>query len=1052
MGSASHGRPRDNRLGRMGRWEHTGKRAGSQTGRRLGIGALAFGAAYLVWRVGWSLRASRTAVAWWLAVPAIGIEVIGFAAMMLLIWAMSGRTRLARPASTTDANPALTYDVAVVAFDCAVEDARATLVALQIDPAAADAPVQTLLVDHGSRDDLVRLAAEFGADYLAADAADPSGIGTAAAGSGAAALVLLGGGDIPARGMAAALRSWCTDPTVAAVQAVVAATPGDSAEHGPNGRHDLLFERVALNPGLGSRGAAFLSGSGSLIRRSALESIELPSGSRYDVLWQLTSRLIAGGHRVVAAGGEPLVAVAPLASPAAVADDRSARVSAAWRLLAGPDGALRSRGIRRTDRLAIAAWAVRPLESVRRAALVAVVLGALLAGRAPFAPSVAAIAGLWLPAFGLGAVSLMVLSGGSLRPGDRLRGSVRSVRMSLSLAIAINAVLVVRGISDRFTHAMRPLDHTTHVGLVIVGLWVLAGCLESLRLLARRRHGRRAQRLPSSTTGRLGDLVVHIADITMLGAGLLVDHRPELGERHALVFSLPSESGITSLDVPAIVRNVGMDPAGSWRVGVEFELGDGYTLNTLAECCVVTPARASLHATAGRSDHAAIGHGVATDENGPRRLALRLATLLALGAVISSAAPLDAQAGEPLVKTVSGVVVAVTPADQSAETPTSSITISDVTSTDVTSTDVTSTAVTNTAVTIAADTTLPTTRPSATSPSEVTTTSSAIGTVPPPSSLVNDPKPAVDPPSAAGFGGITVVGACSTDPGLDGVYGTSDDLYGATVSTVTDADGHYSLVLEGDACWVSVEPPVPAETMVSSSTPAPAPLAATVADEATVVDLGGSATVTMPPLRVTWRPGAAPGVAGRASGKATIADHVWNDINADGIRQSTEAGVADATLTLYDRAGRTVATQVTDGNGSFRFAGLSNGWYSLGVSNLPGGLRAPHTDPIPSRGALFALDEGEHLAAGIGVVPVKIAAISAVTSEAANDPAAANDPVVRLPAVRLPAPASGQLNHPSGSRGGGPAMVVVIAMAGVLAGSLLFATARPIRARRRTLQ
>ena len=107
--------------------------------------------------------------------------------------------------------------------------------------------------------------------------------------------------------------------------------------------------------------------------------------------------------------------------------------------------------------------------------------------------------------------------------------------------------------------------------------------------------------------------------------------------------------------------------------------------------------------------------------------------------------------------------------------------------------------------------------------------------------------------------------------------------------------------------------------------------------------------------------------------------------------------------------------------------------YSLGVSNLPVGLRVPSVDPLTSRTPLVSLQPGQRLsAADVGVVPEAASALRPST------------------VVALPAPSSNQLDPAGRSGSSGLPTLVVILMAAMLGGSVLFASAQPIRGRRQT--
>ncbi len=80
---------------------------------------------------------------------------------------------------------------------------------------------------------------------------------------------------------------------------------------------------------------------------------------------------------------------------------------------------------------------------------------------------------------------------------------------------------------------------------------------------------------------------------------------------------------------------------------------------------------------------------------------------------------------------------------------------------------------------------------------------------------------------------------------------------------------------------------------------------------------------------------------------ASIGDKVWLDSNANGIQESNESGVANVTVTLYDKTcavavghdalGNVIAPQVTDNNGYYNFMNLIPREYCLGFSSIPTG-------------------------------------------------------------------------------------------------------------------
>ncbi|MEZ5536233.1 MAG: SdrD B-like domain-containing protein [Thiolinea sp.] len=64
---------------------------------------------------------------------------------------------------------------------------------------------------------------------------------------------------------------------------------------------------------------------------------------------------------------------------------------------------------------------------------------------------------------------------------------------------------------------------------------------------------------------------------------------------------------------------------------------------------------------------------------------------------------------------------------------------------------------------------------------------------------------------------------------------------------------------------------------------------------------------------------------------ASVGDTVWHDLNADGVQDADEPGVANVAVKLLDGSGTVVATTTTDTNGYYQFDGLSQGDYQVVV-------------------------------------------------------------------------------------------------------------------------
>lgn len=97
---------------------------------------------------------------------------------------------------------------------------------------------------------------------------------------------------------------------------------------------------------------------------------------------------------------------------------------------------------------------------------------------------------------------------------------------------------------------------------------------------------------------------------------------------------------------------------------------------------------------------------------------------------------------------------------------------------------------------------------------------------------------------------------------------------------------------------------------------------------------------------------------------AALGDFVWNDVNANGIQDSGEAGVANVTVQLLNSGGTVITSTTTDANGKYLFDGLAAGTYKVNVvapasavfttEHAPGSTAANDSD-VNSSGATAAI-------------------------------------------------------------------------------------------------
>jgi len=634
----------------MNRWAHT-------IGRGLTCLGLLCTTAYLGWRIA-TLPSQPPA---WLVALALAVEIGGFFGSGVLTWALWHGSRASLQHAEID-HPLV--DIAVRVEEQPIHQIRATLLSLQTLTSG-----RHIVVDIGARPEVAALASEFGALYAASDLEDRNALKTCAAACTTPIFLLLDAGDIPSAAAIDRLLPSMGDDRVAVSIGQSLMSDDDSAEHGPNGLHELVFERETLNPALGDRGAAILAESGALIRRAAVDSVEVGDEEPIEAQAQWSRALMEQGWRLVA-GGDDAVLVRPvLQSQDDVYERREQHARACRTMIFGREGVLRLNSLRLGQRLAIIASAVRPLSGIRRAGFIAVVVASLLTGWLPFEPNLVVFATLWAPGLVLTSVGLGLMSGWTLRPGDRTRVSLRNLGASwqglrhpiafdqrrapimtphalqhggalVASVVLLGAVMMLRGLSEQLTHTLGTMPHAWLIGLIAVSLWALAMSLDVLRMFGRRNQLRRATRVVASIPAEVNANPVAVFDITALGAGFETNQEMSPKDRLTIDATITTSSGCDDVTLPIVVRNVRQVSEERWRVGVEFVDSKPASINPLVSYCMIEPARRRLSCPGPATPNdGSIVEAVAHPVLDGRRLALRLISLAAVGGAIASARP-----------------------------------------------------------------------------------------------------------------------------------------------------------------------------------------------------------------------------------------------------------------------------------------------------------------------------------------------------------------------------------------------------------------------------
>lgn len=639
--------------------------------------------------LGWRIATLPSSPPLWLVAVAIAVEMIGFAGSALLAWALWHGPQ-PRPAASARSHGTRRSDIGIVVRvdQQPLHEVRATLLAVQSIVAG-----RRIVVDLHARPEIAALAAEFYAGYAASDIEDRNGLKTCAAAVNGSMFFLLDAGDIPSSDAVARLLPLMDDDRVAVAIGPSTMADDDSAEHGPNGLHELTFERATLTPALGARGSAILAESGALIRRAAITRVEVGDEEPLEAQAYWSLALMTSGWRLVALTGEPVLVRQVVNSQDAVYERRVQQARAARTMVFGPEGIIGLNPLRIGQRLAIAASAVRPLSGLRRAGFIAVVVGSLLTGTLPLQPDLRVLAAVWAPGWLLTSLGLGLMSGWTLRPGDRARCSLRNLGASwqglrhpvafdqrrapimtphalqhggalVASVVVLGSVMSIRGLSEQWSHALGAMPPQWLAGLIVVALWSLAMALDVLRLFGKRNQLRRAARLVASIPAEVNENPVAVFDVTALGAGFETNQPLEPRRELLLHARIVTTRGCTDVALPIVVRNVrlvsAIDAATErWRIGVEFADAPSRDINPLVEYCMVEPARRRLGPRLDApTEHPVLVEAVAEPVLDGRRMMLRLVSLAAVGGAIASAQPGHTTVVTSLVSAVSILIAA----------------------------------------------------------------------------------------------------------------------------------------------------------------------------------------------------------------------------------------------------------------------------------------------------------------------------------------------------------------------------------------------------------
>jgi cellulose synthase (UDP-forming) len=587
---------------RLGRWwsEHP------PLLRALALIALAWYAAYLVWRVGWSLEGTSPLLGWSL----LAAECFGWWSMLTMAvftW------RIPAPMRPLP-SPGRAVDVYVCTYDEPVEVVEATLTGCR----ALRYPHTTWLLDDGRRPEMVELAARLDARYLArADNthAKAGNLNHALELTDGELVFVLDADHVPLPDALDALVGYFDDPSLAVVQSPHDFYNQDSVQHYDAGRHEQSVFYEVIQPGKARHGAAYWCGSGALMSRAALRSI---GGVATDTIaedFHTSMRLITHGWRTHYHQEDLVEGLAPHdLSSYLLQRDRWARGNLA--VFRTPESPLRPNGLSLMQRWSFLASLLAYLAGPVRMLSLVVLAITLWTGRLPMAASTAAILLLWLPTTLLDLTAASALSRGHMKvkeafcfelstmwihlralrcavwPGATTfrvtpkegidTGGWETLRQ-LRAAVALDVVLVV-GLLVRMAGwfgwvALPTLPGIARVVVPVVAAVEAARMTRALAHLARHRQLRREFRFSCDERATLAPVQggldastapVRLVDLSRTGLGVIAEEAVEIGSEWRVIMDLPRADGRHELvDVCGTVASCRAGALSGWHIGLQ---------------------------------------------------------------------------------------------------------------------------------------------------------------------------------------------------------------------------------------------------------------------------------------------------------------------------------------------------------------------------------------------------------------------------------------------------------------------------------------------------
>lgn len=592
------------------------------------VAALGWGAAYLVWRIGWSGRG----VALPLFLLLLAAELFGWASLAMyafLGWRVPVSNRPPLPARLPS------VDVFVCTYDEPIDVLEATLAGCRTIPV----PHLTWVLDDGRRPEVRALAARMGAHYVTRPDnlhAKAGNINHALGATDGELILFLDADHVPLPEILDATIGYFDDPRVALVQTPHDFSNRDSVQHTRAERHEQTLFYEVIAPGKDRVNSMFWCGSATLIRRTALVGL---GGVRTDTVaedFHTTIALHAQGWRTRYHDEVLVQGLAPH-DLASFLLQRARWARGNLGVFRTRESPLRCRGLTPAQRLSYFASLANYFSGLQRLTLLGVLGWTLATGMLPMHASVATLLVLWLPWSLLALMATGALGRGTIGPFDSTRYGiltigiyVRGIVSMFSSRAGAFRVTPKEGVDEGGWQVLRLLPVVVVMTLVILAAFTLRvlawlgyvslpampelalaitcmlavwelGCIgATVGPLIRRRQVRRQYRSPVSLRARIATTptVVQLLDLTTEGIGLRTSFPAELGSRFQLLTRLPDAQGeIHDATLDVDVRSCVETEPGTFRIGGELDVREPATRSLLVEFCYVVLPQQRLSAT-----------------------------------------------------------------------------------------------------------------------------------------------------------------------------------------------------------------------------------------------------------------------------------------------------------------------------------------------------------------------------------------------------------------------------------------------------------------------